>query len=379
MSLDPRTFIVAFIAGNLIMALLLAVAFRGRQDTALKLWIANLLVQSTGWGLILQCGPDASPYYPVAGYSLLSVSLAILTSALAHFLGQPPRRAWPWWPVPVAILLFWLSPLGSPQRHLVAEGMLSVQMLLAAGYLMSHRGPWLGLRAVMGGSGLLTTAILLPHAVKLAFAPEDTLLPCLPEPGSKQSTVYLLFFIARFAFLFGFLLLIEARQRAEITRLATLDPLTEAYNRRSFMELAEKEFTRCRRRGHALSLLFIDMDNFKRLNDQHGHRAGDQVLRQVKNVADRCLRRSDIFGRYGGEEFCLLAPETDQAGALILAERLRQAIEECYQRHGIGTTASIGVATLVCAREDYALEELIDAADQALYRAKAEGRNRVAT
>ncbi len=377
MFLDPRTFIVAFVAGNLLMALLLAVAFRGRLDTALRLWITNLLVQSAGWGVMLQCGPTASPTYPLVGFSLLSAALAILTASLVHFFGQTPRRAWPWWPVPVAILVFALTPLGSPERHMGAQLMLAVQMCMAAAYLLTRAGPWLGLRAVMAASGLLPAALLLASTVRLALGP-DRILPCLPEPGSRESVAYLIFFVARFGFLFGFLLLIEARQREQITRLATLDPLTEAYNRRSFMELAEKELTRCRRKGHAVSLLFIDMDNFKRLNDQHGHLAGDQVLRQVKILADQCLRREDLFGRYGGEEFCLLAPETDLTGARTLAERLRVSIEQYCRQLGLGTTASIGIATLDQVRENDTLTEFLEEADQALYRAKAGGRNRVA-
>lgn len=173
-----------------------------------------------------------------------------------------------------------------------------------------------------------------------------------------------------------------ARKNAELERLyaqaqraAITDPLTGIYNRRGFFELSERELQRANRFGHPLSAVMFDIDHFKRLNDAHGHAAGDQALKETAERCFRALRKVDILGRYGGEEFAALLPETDLESACQAAERLRIAATPPIQTGGaeIHLTVSLGVA--VRNRDDDTLDILLRRADQALYEAKSAGRN----
>ena len=165
----------------------------------------------------------------------------------------------------------------------------------------------------------------------------------------------------------------------ELERLAHTDALTGLYNRRIFMQRLDEEAERVRRHGSALSVLIFDLDFFKQVNDTYGHDTGDIVLVAVARLTTEIKRVSDVAARLGGEEFALLLPETDQQGAVHLAQRLRTAIEKNLYLSTSGTpvkvTASIGVATATPeARE---MEKLLSSADSQLYRAKNNGRNRV--
>jgi diguanylate cyclase (GGDEF)-like protein len=174
-----------------------------------------------------------------------------------------------------------------------------------------------------------------------------------------------------------FVLLVRDRMVTLVARLgdaAHRDVLTELLNRRGFDEIFDIELERARRSDTPLSLLLGDLDHFKRLNDEHGHAAGDAELRRVARTLRVAKRRFDVAARMGGEEFALLAPDTDEQGALTLAERMRSEVD-LGSGHGDRTlTISFGVATFPLHGES--AEDLLRAADQALYSAKRGGRNR---
>ncbi len=152
------------------------------------------------------------------------------------------------------------------------------------------------------------------------------------------------------------------------------DALTGLSNRRICEERLEEEIERARRGGHSLSLLMLDVDNFKIYNDACGHSAGDEALRQIARVLQEGRRRNDIVARYGGEEFIVILPNSDAESALIIAERFRRLVEAAPWEHS-PITVSIGFAILSPAW--HTVRDLIGAADQALYSAKRSGRNRV--
>jgi diguanylate cyclase (GGDEF)-like protein len=163
----------------------------------------------------------------------------------------------------------------------------------------------------------------------------------------------------------------------QLATLAGIDPLTDLYNRRGWFEIAQREFARARRSGHGLALMMIDLDHFKTVNDRYGHLAGDEALKRCAAVLRKAIRPSDSCGRYGGEEFVVVTPETDLAGASALAKRIVDAVrdESLPSRLGMfNVTASIGVTIL--GREDAGLDEVLHRADAALYEAKLAGRNR---
>ncbi len=164
----------------------------------------------------------------------------------------------------------------------------------------------------------------------------------------------------------------------KLRKLATTDELTKIYNRRHFLELSSREFERVKRYRTALSMLMVDIDHFKLVNDTYGHDIGDKALMAFAETGKNILRKVDIFGRIGGEEFAALLPDTDLHGALIVAERLRQAIEEsCVQTHKgpIRFSISVGVAQVTESLNN--IGDLLKATDGALYKAKERGRNRV--
>lgn len=164
----------------------------------------------------------------------------------------------------------------------------------------------------------------------------------------------------------------------ELEKLATTDPLTGVWNRRHLFALAEREITRVHRYNRPLSLLIIDIDRFKVINDTYGHAGGDEVLAILAKTVLNCLRKSDLFGRFGGEEFVAFLPETTLQTAVAAAERIRENLANIvisvYEQQ-IRITVSIGVASYQ--KEDLTIDALLQRADKALYQAKNQGRNQV--
>jgi diguanylate cyclase (GGDEF)-like protein len=170
---------------------------------------------------------------------------------------------------------------------------------------------------------------------------------------------------------------IESSYHEEIYRMTIIDGLTQAYNKRYFLENLEKELPRCARHQRPLSLLMFDIDHFKRINDEHGHLTGDFVLRELARRVRTRIRKEEVFARYGGEEFALNLPETPKEGALKVAEDLRRIVDaEPFDFEGdrIAISISVGVATTI---NEISPEAFIKLADDNLYRAKRAGRNRV--
>jgi diguanylate cyclase (GGDEF)-like protein/PAS domain S-box-containing protein len=171
-----------------------------------------------------------------------------------------------------------------------------------------------------------------------------------------------------------------------LSTLALTDGLTGLANRRAFDETLGREWKRTLREGSQISLLLLDVDHFKRFNDQHGHQVGDDCLRAIAVAVKGAIRSTDIAARYGGEEIAVVLPSTNTAGALEVAEKMRCAVEALQITQGGNpqegwVTVSVGVATAL-SRHGGTMrmpESLLLAADTALYKAKREGRNRVAT
>lgn len=161
-----------------------------------------------------------------------------------------------------------------------------------------------------------------------------------------------------------------------LIELSKMDYLTRLYNRSHLERRLSEEIERARRYGNSLSIFMIDIDHFKQINDSRGHLCGDEALRELASLLQRVLRSIDVIGRYGGEEFCCVLPQTDAANAYLLAERLRETVAENEMEYGgsrFTVTISLGIAELT--EEANTLEKLVKAADDALYRAKHAGRN----
>jgi diguanylate cyclase (GGDEF)-like protein len=172
---------------------------------------------------------------------------------------------------------------------------------------------------------------------------------------------------------------IEAMYHEEIHRLAITDGLTGVANKRAFVEFLERELARAKRHQRPLSLVMLDIDHFKKFNDDYGHLAGDHVLRNVASALREHTGPDELLARYGGEEFAIVLPESDIASAAARCERLRKAVESLvmqWEDHSIGATISLGVSA---AEKDDDVASLLARADARLYEAKRRGRNRTVT
>lgn len=191
---------------------------------------------------------------------------------------------------------------------------------------------------------------------------------------------YVFFFasLAQMSMSLAFMLLINTTLSNRLIALAATDALTGLMNRRSLDQEITRQLANEKRHGECMSLMMVDVDHFKQINDRYGHLAGDEVLRRLAHLMQSVVRTNDYIARYGGEEFCILLPGTNEAQALILAERLHRLFNELvieWEGDIVRGSISIGVAdTLHDAHEAHSI---LSAADLALYMAKHQGRNRV--
>lgn len=168
------------------------------------------------------------------------------------------------------------------------------------------------------------------------------------------------------------------RAKEKLLRMAITDGLTGLVNRRYFMGRLLHEYERIKRYGSIFTVLMIDLDYFKNINDTHGHQAGDAVLQRVSDVMKSTLRLSDIIGRIGGEEFAIILPETELSAGMIIGERIRKQVEALvvsYKECRLKITISIGASP--SSENDLSIDDVIQRSDSALYRAKENGRNRI--
>jgi diguanylate cyclase (GGDEF)-like protein len=270
------------------------------------------------------------------------------------------------------------GPVGSSWRIVLAYGgqgyvmlrlMMTVRHALRAEF---GRGAYLAIVI----PGLLIAALLVLLALRqgLSFAaPQE-----MHRDTGANVGLMVTYLVGSALFNFGFMVMLTQRLVVRLRRASRRDALTGLYNRGAIDAALRHQWDLAARSGEPFSVLLIDVDHFKRINDNHGHAVGDRVLVHVASVIEAQARQADSVGRYGGEEFLIVAPQSGLDGAVQAAERLRRAMEAepIHARgHDLRVTMSIGVASR---REgDANVEALVGRADRALYRAKGAGRNRV--
>jgi len=382
LSLDPVTLLFALIVSNAMAMLSLLVAIAGNRDgrrEGMGKWAAAMLLETLTWVLIAARGTLPDVYTIVLANLFKAGGHALVLAAICEF----QRRRAPAWQyfVPVALDTLMAALLIDDLRGRFVWGGLifGFQVILIGRALITDPETRIGRawRLLFAGVVLILLVLALRAAVAL-FGHHEL---AQPQVGVAPHPVQIFAFLAIMATAllgtFGFLLMVKERTDREILHLAMTDSLTRVPNRRALMEQAEHALAR--RSGLPLALLMIDVDHFKRINDQHGHPTGDEVLRKVAELLVGRLRGQDILGRYGGEEFCVIAPDTDGEGARKLAESLREtaAVTPLHTGQGeVGVTISIGYA-LCPATSERTLKKLLAEADIALYAAKQAGRNRV--
>lgn len=373
-SLDPRTiiFLGAIMAGSMALVLFFLQrnfppSIQGLREWALSPFL--LFLSAILAGARDQFPPLVSVVIP----SMLSVA-----SIYAGYLGSqrffgvmPLVRRWLVWLPVIGTAIYWFT-LVQPDfrvRLMLMSSVLGVLYTLHARLVYRH-----GARTFSTGLCLFTLlCAILIQLLRFATAwdsPPDT---TIFDPSSSQ-----LVFLAPISIVFQLLtisliLMASERLRLEFKHLAAHDPLTGAFTRRHMDEVVKQELERYRRHGQVMTLMIMDLDHFKRINDVHGHLIGDQVLVQFVAKVRGLLRRPDQLGRFGGEEFLLLLPQTPLQDALQVAERIRATLEQSTEAPPC--TLSIGVTS---SRHDSdTLDTMLARADAALYRAKEQGRNRV--
>ena len=291
-----------------------------------------------------------------------------------RFFGLTPRM-WPWVVVIAAVVLaqMWFTFV-APSFHmrLVLSGSLGVCLLMAYVHLLHQQGVSTFARALTVGVLLTLMAIVLMRIVTTFIWPVGE--------GVLDTSTHHLIYVTGFSFgivLLSVSLVLMATERlhSEVAYLASHDSLTNAFTRRHMNEVCAMEMERSQRHGHSMALLIMDLDHFKSVNDTYGHQRGDGLLVDFVTKVQALLRRPDQLGRFGGEEFVALLPETSLDEAMGVAERIRAACAASDQEPC--RTVSIGVTTNHTAGDS--VGSLIARADAAMYQAKARGRNRVET
>lgn len=375
--LDVRTLIVVLVFNSLIIAASMAVSAEFRLREGIGKWTCSLLLQAVMWVCYGMRGdwPDVATV--VVPNTLFVIGTTLQVSATIDFYGRRLNLLWHVVP-PLLFAALFFAVLPNPTQQAVATGtVLGLSMLIAGivvNRLADSRRPARWMLVV----GFLAAATALLLRAIFSFV-DPTALRDFLAPSPIQVFTLLVCLAVMIVTSVGFMLLHKERLEETAQRLAVTDPLTGAFNRRTFLELASKEIARSQRMQTAMSLLMLDLDHFKLINDKYGHPAGDEVLRRVVDALQTCLRREDLLVRYGGEEFSILLPNVSLDQAMLLAERARQAVEKLVitiQGRNVAVTISLGAAALRRGPEDN-IKLLVARADEALYSAKKAGRNRV--
>ncbi len=379
--LDIRTVLLLSMVITLVLGLSLVAAWRSGDDAlarAQRLWVRGCAMQPLAWVLLGLRGAIPDVFSVLLANLLIVASFADFGAALVRLRGErPPWRAVGLLLTAVAVAqaaFTWLRPSLQARVVLISAALLllclaavrAVWRLQAAPRPRSH---WLV--ALAFGLGVLVLAVRL--VVEGLLSPG---LATLLQGSPMQSLVFVYGAVVPIASTIGFLLIGNDHHIAELQRLVALDPLTGAFNRRTLERQADALLQQAQRRGQAYSLLLLDADHFKQVNDAFGHDAGDEVLRAVVAVLRQGLRPADLVGRLGGEEFVVVLPDAGTPAALQRAEQLRAAVAALrFEVAGrrVPLTVSIGLAT--AGAESFA--DLLRRADHAMYAAKHAGRNRV--
>lgn len=384
MSLDVRTIMLVLAALTLMFSGLLALA--GKYSSNVKgvgHWALASLLTASGFGFSYSfstTSPSQQSWPVILASVLIAGGLCLQYCGLQRFKDQPIN--WRFAAVAVSAVLLsgiWFTGIHNDVMNRAIANSLIFAIIFAAcarELLIPAESPlriayWLtGISFCAFSVLALARAVILWHSSAESYG----LFQNIPINPLTFLGVCLL----QFSTMFGFVLMLDYRLVGELDKLASLDPLTGAFNRRRLEEEASRLQARSIRTGDPMTVVMIDVDHFKKVNDRYGHQVGDEVLRHVAKTIGMAIREDDYFARYGGEEFCILLPTTTEDAAYVLGERLRQLYADnafLFNGQRLRSTISIGIADSVDVGAEFKL--LIQAADKALYQAKQSGRNLV--
>lgn len=372
--IDPRT---AVLMGGLMSGMMAVVLYALKRSYPASIrglgeWSLALALLFVGG--MLGSARDTLPDVVSIALARTLMAFGIYGSYLGtqRFFGQAARTG-PWLAMLVVFGLLQLWFTAVTPNFVVRLGMANV---LASTVFILHAVLVIRRGSRTFGCWLAAMVMLVMATLQLMRLAAFFIWPMAHDlfDTSPQHLIY----ITSFAFcilLFSIstVLMATDRLRLQLEHLAHHDSLTNAYTRRHMDDACRVELERCHRHGRKLCLMMIDMDHFKAVNDQHGHQAGDKVLIDFVSKVSALLRRPDQLGRFGGEEFVLLLPETAMDEGLAVAERIRAL---CAQP-GTGPSCTVSIGVTTSYKDTETVDTLLARADAALYRAKANGRNRV--
>jgi diguanylate cyclase (GGDEF)-like protein len=368
-------------AMNVLFAVMLAlVAVHAGTVKGARQWAFGTFLIGTSLGLSTLFEPPISVFMAALMPLLFGIGAGLLYNGIQAFKDQVCNYKIP---AVVAILMvlnnvFLAAVYFKPQYRIVINLLImsSVHAFCARALFIRVEQP-LRTAFLIGGTAFAIISLSsFLRIFDIALSPVETVHRY--KAGAASPVMYMFVSVAQMAMSFAFMLMINFRLVQNVNELASTDSLTGALNRRSLEKFAlhQTELTLLSKKS--MAVMMIDIDHFKKINDQYGHPAGDHVLRSASELMKTMVRSSDLVARYGGEEFCMVLPDSSAAAAQILAERLRQKYE-ALPMHWNGeyfhSTISIGIADTQLSGSDFA--KLVQHADQALYRAKTNGRNRV--
>ena len=375
--IDLRTLLLVLAIADLMLAATLWLGASQRLRDGMSQWAGSLVVRSLGLILLAWQGQLHAGAVSV-GAALVALSITLQAAALLAF-GRKSLAAW----VHTAVIAGVAVPfqLLEPDRAnaiLFGGLVLGTLVWVLAAICLQMRAPGLSrAKSILVASFATIGLAFLWRGIAAVLVVDP--LRDFQAPGGFAAVTFLAAFAAVIASTFGFLLLHKERADAEARRLATIDPLTGAYNRSTFHEIAERELARALRAGQALSIVMLDIDHFRAINEKHGHRVGDEVLRKFADLVRSALRKEDMLVRYGGEEFLVMLPEVPGPGAVVVAGRIRRYVANApieAAGHTFAVTVSLGVAARLDEGPE-SIDTLLSRADSALALAKERGRNRV--
>lgn len=383
MHLDSHTMMVMIAVLSLLLSGLLALAgLHARNVRGVGSWaLASLCISLSMSISILPLTPATAGWWLVLGSVLISCSSALQYLGIRAFKEMEQDWRLPVLVVSIVLVQTILFSVIDPDIRLrvilnsiafIAINAACARMLLVSAQPPLRTAYWLTGASFAVISLMLAVRVLV---IGFSFGRPYTLYSALPI----NDATFFIIIVAELCLSFGFVLMLNYRLAAELQHLAERDALTGAFNRRSLEGEAERMLARAARTMDPLTVMMIDVDHFKMINDTYGHAVGDEVLKRLASIAQGTIRGGDYFARYGGEEFCILLPSATESQVGGLAERLRSNYAEMIlERDGekIRSTISIGIADSNHAGADFSV--LFKAADKALYHAKEEGRNRVA-
>ena len=384
MNLDIHTILVMFalLAFMLTGLLTLAGLHAGPLSSGIRQWALASLCFSQALlpAYFLRLPAPGYEWAMVLSSVLIASGIGLQYTGIRSFKGQPCRFDLAGMLVLVALLqnLLWSVMQPDVGARSIANSLLfGAGCAICAHALLIRMEPPLRTAYWFTGTAFaILAASLWLRAILIGLSPPGTYNLYTNTP--LNTTSFFISSVVQLCVTFGFVLMVNYRLMTDIQKIASRDMLTGAFTRRRLEEEALRLLARCKRTGDVLSIMMLDVDHFKSINDRFGHPVGDTVLRHLAAIAQHAIRTDDYFARYGGEEFCILLLSTTEQEALVLAERLREAYAALTLEAGFETlksTLSIGVADSARAGLDW--PSLVSAADQALYRAKQAGRNRV--